>query len=382
MRFQLPSRHRHRSQVRFRAESPDALSGAGATVAQPGRGRRRDRLTSVFPRRRRPAPIVRRTVLAVLLAACVALLTLSYRSGDSAMLPGQQQALEVFAPVEHVVVRAWAPLAAGWDWCERLLRSTSETPRLEARVSELERDLAVMRTTEAENARLRDMLAMKERGRFPRGYDQVAGAVVARSATDITRSLVVNLGTADGIAVDDPVMVARGLIGRVEAVSANAARVGLLLNPGQAVSATVVESGGSGVLRVSGTEGSPVLDLGYVSQRMKVGLGDLVVTSGWSTGSLSSIFPAGIPIGTVTSVGNSPTDLYKTVQVAPFADFDRIDEVLVLVPASGRRIRYSEPQKPDFREARGTAVTGARRLPPSRPGASRAGGASGRKVGR
>jgi hypothetical protein len=38
----------------------------------------------------------------------------------------------------------------------------------------------------------------------------------------------------------------------------------------------------------------------------------------------------------VTSVGNNPADLHKTVQVTPFADFDRIDHVFVLVPKHGR----------------------------------------------
>ena len=48
----------------------------------------------------------------------------------------------------------------------------------------------------------------------------------------------------------------------------------------------------------------------------------------WPSGSAAG---AGIPIGRVTSVGQADTDLWKQVQVEPFADFDRIDAVLVLV---------------------------------------------------
>ena len=43
------------------------------------------------------------------------------------------------------------------------------------------------------------------------------------------------------------------------------------------------------------------------------------------------LYPRGIPIGRVTSVGQADTDLWKQVQVEPFADFDRVDAVLVLV---------------------------------------------------
>ena len=48
-------------------------------------------------------------------------------------------------------------------------------------------------------------------------------------------------------------------------------------------------------------------------------------------GTLASLYPRGIPIGKVTSVGQADTDLWKQVQVEPFADFDRVDAVLVLV---------------------------------------------------
>ena len=61
-------------------------------------------------------------------------------------------------------------------------------------------------------------------------------------------------------------------------------------------------------------------------------LGDTIVTAGWQLAALASLYPRGIPIGRVTSVGQDDTDLYKQVQVEPFADFDSLDAVLVLVP--------------------------------------------------
>jgi len=119
---------------------------------------------------------------------------------------------------------------------------------------------------------------------------------------------VINLGSDDGIQVNDPVMVTRGLIGRVESVSSNAARVGLVINQSQAVSGSTVGSGApaTGVLRTTSTEGSPVMEMQYVKPSLHVAAGDIVVTSGWSTGTLRSVFPHGIPIGVVSSVGSSP----------------------------------------------------------------------------
>jgi rod shape-determining protein MreC len=61
------------------------------------------------------------------------------------------------------------------------------------------------------------------------------------------------------------------------------------------------------------------------------------VTAGWRSSKLASLYPKGIPIGTVTSVGQADTDLWKQVQVAPFADFDSLDAVLVLVRKDGQK---------------------------------------------
>ena len=57
----------------------------------------------------------------------------------------------------------------------------------------------------------------------------------------------------------------------------------------------------------------------------------MIVTSGFRSGALSSLYPRGIPIGSVTSVGQSDTDLYKQIQVDSFVDFPQLEAVIVLV---------------------------------------------------
>ena len=64
---------------------------------------------------------------------------------------------------------------------------------------------------------------------------------------------------------------------------------------------------------------------------------DTIVTSGWSSPRLSSLYPRGIRIGRVTSVGRTDTDLYTQVQVTPFADLSSLEAVLVLIPVDRGR---------------------------------------------
>ena len=76
-----------------------------------------------------------------------------------------------------------------------------------------------------------------------------------------------------------------------------------------------------------------------VSKKQFVKEGDEVVTSGWRSGDIASIYPRDIPIGVVTSVGMTDTDLYQQVQIQPYVDFESLRAVLVLLPkdeAEGR----------------------------------------------
>lgn len=295
-------------------------------------GARRQSSLAAAPRRRKPTLVGRRVALLILLALGLVLLTLSYGSNaDSGPLHTVQvRTMEVVAPIETGLTRAWTPFNDAYEWVHRLVKATSENPRLKSKLDEQQLQLAELQTTKRENVRLRRLLGLDRRGTFPHGFDRVFATVIARSPTELDRSILVDVGSADGVQVDDPVMSSRGLIGRVQDVSEHGARVGLIINQGEAVSVRTAESDASGVLRSVTNDAQPVMEVEYVPQRLRVRVGETVITSGWAKGELESIYPAGIPIGTVTSVGNSQGDFYKSVQVTPLADFDRLIEVVVL----------------------------------------------------
>lgn len=315
------------------------------TASRAGVGTQR----TIFPRRRRPHVVVRRSVLLAVLAVGVALVTFAMRSDDAGLLEGPQMfVVEAVSPIERGLTRAWQPFQDVTGWTGRLIGATNENDNLKAQIEELEQQMSIQKDVAAENERLRDLLALRERGRFPNGYHLVSSSVIARPADSAARSMIIDRGLSDGLRVDDPVMASRGLIGRISAVSSNAAQVVLLSNRSQAISAVISGSDATGILRSVGNQAIPVMQLDYVLQSARVATGDLVTTSGWSTDNLKSVFPKGIPIGYVSSVGNSPADLYKTVQVTPFADMNRVDEVLVL-----RAIRRTSFIPPDTQKRKG-----------------------------
>ena len=107
----------------------------------------------------------------------------------------------------------------------------------------------------------------------------------------------------------------------------------LLTDEASAVSAVdLYERGATGIVK-HGQGGLDTLILDRVTKDQKVAEGDPVITEGSPPGArLPSIYPRGIKIGVVTSVGQNDTDLYKQIQVQPFVDFTSLSSVLVLVP--------------------------------------------------
>jgi rod shape-determining protein MreC len=119
-------------------------------------------------------------------------------------------------------------------------------------------------------------------------------------------------------------------VGRVTKVSRRSSRVTLLTDETSAVSALDLRTGAAGIVG-HGIAAGDALVLDRVTKADVVNAGDVVITAGWRSGRLASIYPRGIPIGIVTSVGQLDTDIYKRIEVDPFVDFTSLDSVLVLV---------------------------------------------------
>jgi rod shape-determining protein MreC len=72
------------------------------------------------------------------------------------------------------------------------------------------------------------------------------------------------------------------------------------------------------------------MQLNFVQKGRDVTVGQTVITSGFASGRLESLFPRGIPIGRVRKVDANELELYQRVHIQPFADFRRMDVVQVL----------------------------------------------------
>jgi rod shape-determining protein MreC len=264
------------------------------------------------------------------------LITLTFRSDDDGPLAGVHSAASsVLRPFAVGAERIAQPFRDAYSWTDSLLDARSEAEELREEVRTLRQEVIQSRFALQENEYLRRQLEFVDGPRFPEDFEFRAAEVIGRPGPAFQQAIVIAAGSDNGVRVEDPVITADGLVGVVTRVFPREARVQLLTDQEAAASAVDVRTGARGIVRHAiGTRETLVLD--RVRKRDVVRRGDRIVTAGWRTGELSSIFPRGIPIGVVTSFGVTDTDLFQQVQIDPYVDFGDLDAVLVLVPLEPR----------------------------------------------
>lgn len=200
---------------------------------------------------------------------------------------------------------------------EELHRKLAEAIALEARLTELRK----------ENARLRRMLELKE----ATTYDLIAAEVIARDPAKWFDTVTINKGTRHGVREKMAVITTDGLIGNILTVTPTTAQVLLLTDSrrGVAVAAMVQRSREPGEVGVveNDPEKPGLLRIKDLPREANILPGDTIISSG-----LGGIFPKGFVIGYVLETGVDELGLTQYATLQPAANFNRLEEVFVVVP--------------------------------------------------
>jgi len=189
----------------------------------------------------------------------------------------------------------------------------SEIARLQTQVIDLQQQV-----TEVEI-----LSALLDFARAQPQNEYKAASVIHRDPRPFMKYVVINLGSDDGVLAGMPVVSAEGLVGRVVAVNANAARVELITDPASSVDIRIQPADVGAVLTGSVTSD---LFLDLIPQTADVQPGDLILTSG-----LGGAFPPNIIVGQVASIRTQATALFQEAAVQPVVDFSRLEIVLVII---------------------------------------------------
>lgn len=194
-----------------------------------------------------------------------------------------------------------------------------ENAALQAEVARLQKQVIEL---EQKTAQTEILSALVDFARANPENTYRAALVIGRDPSPFLQYVIINRGSNDGIRRGMPVVSDKGLVGRVDAVIADAARVQLITDANSVVSVHLQKSNADAMLRGSLTGD---LSAGMISQDANVELGDVVLTSG-----LGGNYPPDLLVGQVASVRRLDYELFQTASVQPVVDFSRLQVVLVI----------------------------------------------------
>jgi len=282
-----------------------------------------------------PAAIPRRpTLLFILvLAMLFVLMSLSSRTryvGETRTM-FERSVMTIFAPVPKVVNWVGSSASDMYHGYLDMRHAVQQNLELHRKVDELTTKNLTLLQSEGDLQRLRALLGYSEQFAMP---TKMAEAVML----DISgrfKSLIIDRGSSAGIDVDDAVVNANGLIGRVVLTTNDMSKVQLVTDSNSSVGVLIERTRRQGVLRGDGAGGAQLYDIPATGADVRPG--DNVLTAG-----IDGIYPKGIPVGVVTKVEKGQA-LFMTITVKPTVDFASIEEVIVLQTRkiSGEVVRYS-----------------------------------------
>lgn len=266
----------------------------------------------------------------MLVLVSLGLITVYFReSSEGPLHAAQRIGVSVLMPFEVAGERVARPFRDGWAWMSDLLDAKDENEQLREENERIRAALIALQTSAQENAVQTAFGNYIAGPQFPTDFTPVVARIIGRPPSPYQQEIMISAGSGDGIKLNAPVVTEEGLVGRVTDVTDSTAQITLITDQSSSVSAVVGESGAAGVVKHGASSSSLILD--RVEKDEMVEGGDTVVTSGWKTERFESLFPRGIAIGVVESVGQQDVDLFKRVQITPFVDFDSLSMVIVML---------------------------------------------------
>lgn len=226
--------------------------------------------------------------------------------------------LETASPVQTVLNGSLQSIKDAWIRYLLLVGIQEENKNLKKKINELKASLVSYQEGYQEAQRLKKLLAISDHYQ----YRFISARVIGREQAALSRTVVINKGSSDGLKNGMPVIAYPGLIGRLIDVSWHTSRVLLFIDENSNIDAIVQRNRTQGIITGAGSRG---MVLKYISKTQDVQKGDIIISSG-----MGGVFPKGWLIGQVIHVDKQDAGLFLNIEVAPFVDLSKLEELLIL----------------------------------------------------
>jgi len=242
--------------------------------------------------------------------------------------------------IEKISMEISSPVWRGLDWAKVRVRGVNDgfrmvtamqadNRRLVMENARLGAENTILRDLQKENKRLQELMGFRDDSSFK----LLAARVIQRDPSNWYNAVVINRGWADDkdLASDQPVVTARGIVGKTGAVGKYASRVILLVDENCKISAVTENSRARGIV-VGATAlnaGEPLCRITLVARETEFAVGERVFTTG-----LGGAFPANLLIGTIKEAPPLSADknfgLYRDGVIEPAVELNNLQEVFIV----------------------------------------------------
>lgn len=228
---------------------------------------------------------------------------------------------KITAPVQTLFTNIKNKISGNSSYFTDIEELRAENENLKTEISELEEKLIEYDVLKAENESLVEKMNLTEKYSE---YATIPADVINKDISNYSSSLILNVGSNDGIEKGMTVIADKGLVGYITSVTEDTAQVKVIIDSGSTVSCNISTTDESVICK--GTlDNNQLMRVSYIPTDADLIVGDSVETSG-----VGGIYVKGIHIGTITEIvtTTNDTDRYATVEVA--VDFSKLTTVLII----------------------------------------------------
>lgn len=235
--------------------------------------------------------------------------------------------IDTFGPIQEVVTDVHRSIRDFFDHYITNVDASKENIKLRQEISQLNMRIFESEETFRENERLKNLLAFGDQ----LTEKKVLAQVVSWDATSNLKVIRINKGSRDGVKLQSVVVTAEGLVGYVNRLTKHYADILTIVDANNRVDGIISRIRSHGIVEGDSTDRCIMK---FVTRTEPVELNDTVVTSG-----LGFIYPKGIKVGNVSKIERASYGITQYIEILPSVDFNRIEEVVVLVDKDDELLR-------------------------------------------
>ena len=259
--------------------------------------------------------------IGIIITIIILILIVIFSNGENNTSFFENAASNLVMPIQNGLTYLKNKISGNSTFFTDISNLQQENEELKRKNSELEQSLRELEIIKTQNETLKEYLNLTEKYGE---YNTVPGYVINKEISNYSKTIVINLGSDDGVTENMTVIADQGLVGYVVSVTDTTAKVQTIVDTASSVSC-VMSSNDESIVCKGTLDDSSSLRAMYIPTDSNIAQGESIETSG-----LGGIYPKGIHVGTVKKVTNTQnlTDRYAIVETA--VDFDKLNTVLVI----------------------------------------------------